>query len=124
MINLGLNANDPNLVLLGAIPACLLALLVDLLLEKVEKSITPEGLKPADQIVYMPHGKRVMRRGLLVCAALLIVPTISSVAQKVSDNEERLVIGAQNFTESLILGDIYSELIEAKTDIPVEKTYN
>ena len=43
MINLGLNANDPNLVLLGAIPACLLALLVDLLLEKVEKSITPEA---------------------------------------------------------------------------------
>lgn len=126
MINLGLNANDPNLVLLGAIPACLLALLVDLLLEKVEKSITPEGLKPADQIVYMPHGKRVMRRGLalVLCAALLIVPTISSVAQKILDNEERLVIGAQNFTESLILGDIYSELIEAKTDIPVEKTYN
>ncbi len=126
MINLGLNANDPNLVLLGAIPACLLALLVDLLLGKVEKAITPEGLKPADQIVYVPHGKRVIRRrlALVLCAVLLIGPTIFSVAKKFYDTEDRLVIGAQNFTESLILGDIYSELIEAKTDIPIEKTYN
>ena len=126
MINLGLNANDPNLVLLGAIPACLLALLVDLLLGKVEKSITPEGLKPADQIVYMPRNKRLWRRGLalVLCAALLIIPTISSIARNIFDKEDCLVIGAQNFTESLILGDIYSELISEKTDIPIEKTYN
>ena len=32
MINMGLNANDANLVLLGAIPACLLALAVDFVL--------------------------------------------------------------------------------------------
>ena len=48
MINMGLNANDANLVLLGAIPACLLALVVDFILGKVERAITPEGLKPAD----------------------------------------------------------------------------
>lgn len=57
MINMGLNANDANLVLLGAIPACLLALAVDFVLGKVEKAITPEGLKPADKIVYMPRAQ-------------------------------------------------------------------
>lgn len=126
MINLGLNANDPNLVLLGAIPACLLALAVDLILGKVEKSITPEGMKPAEQIVYVPRKKRLLRRGfaMALCASLLIVPTVASAARKIGDREEKLVIGAQNFTESLVLGDIYSELIEARTDIPVEKTYN
>ena len=50
MINMGLNANDANLVLLGAIPACLLALAVDFVLGKLEKSINPEALKHADQI--------------------------------------------------------------------------
>lgn len=126
MINLGLNANDANLVLLGAIPACLLALVVDFILGKVEKAITPEGLKPADQIVYMPRRKRLARRvlALALCAALLIVPTAASVVRSLSDGEDRLVIGAQNFTESLILGNLYSELIQAKTDIPVEKTDN
>lgn len=126
MINLGLNANDANLVLLGAIPACLLALVVDFVLGKVEKAITPEGLKPADQIVYMPRKKRLMRRclALALCAAILIVPTLSSIIQALSKNNDRLVIGAQNFTEALIMGDLYSELIQAKTDIPVEKSFN
>ncbi len=126
MINLGLNANDANLVLLGAIPACLLALVVDFILGKVEKAITPEGLKPADQIVSMPRNKRNARRvlALVLCAALLVVPSAASVAQSLTDDDDRLVIGAQNFTESLMLGEIYSELIQAKTDIPVEKTFN
>ena len=51
MINMGLNANDANLVLLGAIPACLLALAVDFVLGKVEKAITPEDFKTADRMV-------------------------------------------------------------------------
>lgn len=77
MINMGLNANDANLVLLGAIPACLLALAVDFVLGKVEKAITPEGLKPADKIVYIPRRKRLARQAvaLALCAVLLIVPS-------------------------------------------------
>lgn len=43
LINLGLNANDADLVLLGALPACLLALVVDFVLGKVENALTPEG---------------------------------------------------------------------------------
>lgn len=126
MINLGLNANDANLVLLGAIPACLLALAVDFVLGKVEKAITPEGLKPADKIVYMPRKKRMFRRGmaLALCAVLLVVPAGVSVFQSFNKNDEKLVIGAQNFTEALILGNIYSELIQDKTDIPIEEKFN
>lgn len=126
MINMGLNANDANLVLLGAIPACLLALAVDFVLGKVEKAITPEGLKPADKIVYMPRRKRLARQAvaLALCAVLLIVPSTSSLVRSLSKDENRLLVGAQNFTEGMILGDIYVELIEAKTDIPVERVYN
>lgn len=40
LINLGLNANDADLVLLGALPACLLALVVDFVLGKVENALT------------------------------------------------------------------------------------
>lgn len=46
MINMGLNANDANLVLLGAIPACLLALAVDFVLGKVEKPSPPKDSSP------------------------------------------------------------------------------
>ncbi|MEE0433833.1 MAG: ABC transporter permease/substrate-binding protein [Peptococcaceae bacterium] len=126
MINLGLNANDANLVLLGAIPACLLALVVDFVLGKVEKALTPEGLKPAEQIVYLPRKKRLFRSGiaLALCAVILIVPAGASVAQSLAKNDDKLVIGAENFTEALIFGYLYSDLIQAKTDIPVEEKFN
>ncbi len=126
MINLGLNANDANLVLLGAIPACLLALLVDFVLGKVEKAITPEGLKPADQIVYLPRKKRMLRQGiaLALCAVLLVVPAAASIVDALRSNDDKLVVGAQNFTESLILGYIYSDYISSNTDIEVEERFN
>lgn len=126
MINLGLNANDANLVLLGAIPACLLALAVDFVLGKVEEVITPEGLKPADQIVYLPLKKRMVKKviAVVLCVVLLIVPAGSSLISALSKGEEKLVIGSENFTESLVLGYIYSELIQANTDISVEEKFN
>lgn len=126
MINLGLNANDANLVLLGAIPACLLALLVDFVLGKVEKEITPEGLKPSDQIVYLPRKKRMLRRGIALgmCGVMLVVPTAAAVLDAVREDDDKLVVGSQNFTESLILGYLYSNLIRENTDIPVEEKFN
>ena len=126
LINLGLNANDANLVLLGAIPACLLALVVDFVLGKVESAITPEGLKPADQIVYRPRKQRMMKRTIAftLCAVMLIVPAGASVIQSLTKNDDKLVVGAQNFTEALILGYMYSDLIQDKTDIPVEEKFN
>lgn len=61
---------------------------------------------------------------MALCAVLLIVPSVSSLVRSLSKDENRLLVGAQNFTEGMILGDIYVELIEAKTDIPVERVYN
>ena len=46
LINLGLNANDADLVLLGALPACLLALVVDFVLGKCTDSGRPETGRP------------------------------------------------------------------------------
>ena len=38
--------------------------------------------------------------------------------------EEKIVIGSENFTEALILGNIYSQLIQDQTDIKVEEKFN
>lgn len=81
LINLGLNANDADLVLLGALPACLLAL-------------------------------------------ILVVPCFASVYSVFQRKEEKIVIGSENFTEALILGNIYSQLIQDQTDIKVEEKFN
>lgn len=41
----GLNINDRNLILAGAIPAALLALVFDYVLKKLEEKVTPKGIK-------------------------------------------------------------------------------
>ena len=55
---------------------------------------------------------------------MLIVPAGASIIQSLAKNDDKLVIGAQNFTEALILGYMYSELIEDKTDIEIEEKFN
>lgn len=126
LINLGLNANDADLVLLGALPACLLALVVDFVLGKVENALTPEGLKPVDQITNRTKAERKRRTVMAVCllVLILVVPCFASVYSVFQRKEEKIVIGSENFTEALILGNIYSQLIQDQTDIKVEEKFN
>src|SRR5580704_8744671 len=37
--------------------------------------------------------------------------------------ENRIVVGAKNFTEQLILGELIAQQIEAKTQLPVERRF-
>lgn len=126
LINLGLNANDADLVLLGALPACLLALVVDFVLGKVESALTPEGLKPVDQITNRTKAERKGRTVMAVCLLILIlvVPCFASVYSVFQRKEEKIIVGSENFTEALILGNIYSQLIQDQTDIKVEEKFN
>ncbi|KXG09889.1 Glycine betaine/carnitine/choline transport system permease protein OpuCB [Anoxybacillus sp. P3H1B] len=45
LIDRGLRVADKNLILAGAIPAAILAILFDLILKKIENKVTPKGLK-------------------------------------------------------------------------------
>lgn len=130
MINLGLNANDVNLVLLGAIPACLLALALDFVLGMVEQALTPEGILPAS-VGSTPASKRRAHRIMRHVAAAvavtisLIVPCASSIVSAIgNDPDDTVTVGAENFTEAIILGNIYSQLIQHKTNLKVNEKFN
>ncbi|QOL35327.1 ABC transporter permease/substrate-binding protein [Bifidobacterium lemurum] len=125
MINLGLNANDVNLVLLGAIPACMLALAVDAVLAMVERILTPEGLKSPDKIVHLSKPHRVLRTAAAAIAAfaVLVAPLLSMIPEAVGHDDE-IVVGSENFTEALILGNIYSQLIQRNTNLKVDEKFN
>lgn len=126
-INLGLNSQNIDLVLLGAIPASLMALGLDFLLGRLEHAITPEGLRPPELIQNISKEKRrreqVVAFGL--CALLVLLPVGFSVAEAVdSQGKDKIVVGSSNFTEVMILGYMYSDLIESNTDIEVEERFN
>ena len=118
-INLGLNSLNVEMILLGAVPVSLLALLFDFIFAKLEQAVTSEGLLPNEQIQNLP--KRVIRRRQViavgVCVALVVVAIGGGLSNKKS--EKHITVGSANFTEVYIVGNIYKELIEAKTDIEV-----
>lgn len=126
MINLGLNANDVNLVLLGAIPACALALVVDAALALVERILTPEGLKAPEMIRHPSRLRRVLRLATAAMAAfaVLVAPLLSLLPAAVARHDDEITVGSQNFTESLILGNIYSQLIQHNTTLKVNEKFN
>jgi len=40
-----------------------------------------------------------------------------------SDHADRIVVGSKNFTEQLILGELFAQVIEARTHLPVERRF-
>jgi glycine betaine/choline ABC-type transport system substrate-binding protein len=49
---------------------------------------------------------------------LLLLPVIAC-----ERNANRIVVGSKNFTEQLILGELFEQIIEARTHLPVERRF-
>lgn len=126
-INMGLIGLNLNMVLLGAIPASLLALLIDYMLSQAEKLLVPEGLKPASEIQNDQGRHRAFTKTVVaaLCAFLVIMPIgVRSYDYYKTATQKTIVIGTSNFTEVFILGYMYEDLIEANTDIKVDRRFN
>jgi osmoprotectant transport system substrate-binding protein len=68
----------------------------------------------------MKTEQRILLR--LIVAALLPVIILSSISCSPS-HSDRIVIGSKNFTESLILGELMAQVIEANTKLKVERRF-
>lgn len=113
----GVQTVNNNMILAGAIPACLLALLVDYIFGKIELLVTPKGLNP--------RSSKKNFIGLKIISSLLIlVILVTSVMSFINSKKETITIGSKNYTEQLILGNMYADLIEAHTDYNVERKLN
>lgn len=125
-INMGLIGLNINMVLLGAIPASILALLIDYILASLEEIITPEGLKPVEEINKLTKHQLFVKK-IIICSIsfiIFIIPLGINLNKHFEKDEKTIVVGTTNFTEVFILGYIYSELIEKNTDIKVIKRFN
>lgn len=111
----GLSLNNVPLILLGSIPAAMLALLLDYLISIVEKSLTNRKRKN--------NIKRTDILWLLPCAILASMLVIFSF-YLLHSSEHKVIIGTKNFTEQLILGEILAQTLEKKTSLTVERKFN
>jgi osmoprotectant transport system substrate-binding protein/osmoprotectant transport system permease protein len=132
-INRGLALANNNLVLLGAIPAALLALIVDFSIASMLWSVQPRKHRHLS-----PHLQAVFR-GLAFSVPFLIGiggaiayvsgPGPGHVSESVFSTgdrgpKSRVVIASKNFTEQFILGELMAQLIEENTELAVLRRFN
>ena len=120
----GVSTVNNNMILAGAIPACLLAIVLDFILGKVENIVIPEGIRTSNnkpsKINKLFKNKKV-KIGSLVLALILIV---GSVAASLNKGKNTIVVGSKNYNEQIILGNMVASLIENKTKYKVERKFN
>lgn len=110
-ITQGLSLDNNKLILLGAIPAALLALAVDYLLGQCELRLNRYQLPN-------PH-QRFSNLGMISIASIVILLFIAGVYAQIKPERDSIVVGSKNFTEQYILGHMISDLIKAHSKLNV-----
>ncbi len=111
-------------ILAGAIPACLLALGVDVFFASVEYLIVPRGIHPDFLISRSLYRKGRRKHRIIAGVLALVLILLVGLRALPSGKEKGLSIGMKDFTEHTILGNMVAELIEERTGIPVERRLN
>lgn len=116
----GISTVNTELILAGTIPAALMALLFDYFLGRMERALTPRGVRKNTRKPKLIRGLEIALGSLLVL--VLIASLVTRLGQ--SNGANTVVVGGKNFTEQDILVHMMASLIEAKTDLKVvRKTY-
>ncbi|WP_226527569.1 glycine betaine ABC transporter substrate-binding protein [Metabacillus niabensis] len=113
----GLQTYNTGLILAGAIPSALLAIIFDYLIKLLETDVTPRGIQETKT---NPNVSRV--RKWVVVGLILLIPISTFVSQIGAENggKNTITITGKNFTEQEILVYIMGHLIEEHTDLNVE----
>ena len=107
-------------ILAGAIPSCLLALLVDYLAATVESLVTPVSLQKCS--LSTNRKKRSRRKITLSIVSLTIILSfIFSYFSGINKNDKMITVGSKDYTEQAILGNMVADMIEAHTEISVNR---
>ena len=123
-IQAGIQIINTNMILSGAIPACLLALLMDYVFGIIEKAVVPISLSEninsmnSEDILKLKNKRRKQLIVIFSCIALLVC---NLIVQNVDFKKEyKITIGTTEYVEERIVSQLYSQIIEDRTDVKVE----
>lgn len=123
----GIQTVDNNLILFGAIPAAILALIIDWITGKIEAATMPNGIKKSDGTMKVKRNasNKKSKRNIIIASVLAVVIIGGALANSIlSKNDNKITIASKNYTEQIILGNMLEQFIENKTDIDVETKLN
>lgn len=122
----GIQIINVEMILSGAIPACLLALLIDYIFSLVEKAVVPISLQIAGSALSANEiqGMRRHRKRILATAAAALLVLTGSIIYDSVDwaglSGQTVTIGTTEYIEERIVSQLYAQMIEDRTDLHVE----
>jgi osmoprotectant transport system permease protein len=106
----GVSMVDSTVILAGAIPAALLAIVVDAGLLGIERRFARRRRR----------GSNAPLKAVAVLVAVTLVTSIVVAERRTA----AIVVGSKNFTEQIILGELVAEIIERDGGMPVQRRLN
>ncbi|MCH3963239.1 MAG: ABC transporter permease subunit [Clostridium sp.] len=110
MVFTGVQSVNNDMILSGAIPACILALIIDFSIGSIEKSVTRKKRRKR---------KSSLKYKSIAAFAICIIIVLGSVFYY-KNSKDTVVVGGRNFTEQTIMVYMVGELIEKNSDVKVE----
>ncbi len=123
----GISTTNNFQILAGAIPACILALLVDYIFGLIEELVTPIALqdssnKSKDKLKKSRQNKKVILAITVVLIAGLFIT--NGIKNNMNKSDRQIIVAGKDYTEQYIMTHMMSELIEENTDIQVVRKVN
>ncbi|MBU6454839.1 MAG: ABC transporter permease subunit [Cyanobacteria bacterium REEB67] len=122
-INRGLALSSSRLILLGAIPSGLLAIIYDLSLAAAEWGIRP--VRKVDTPLSLPQQKLRRRAAASLPVALFVASlALYVVAHPLSQASSSITIGSKHYTEQIILAELIAQTIEKDMHVKVQRRFD
>lgn len=123
LIYSGVQMVNTNMILAGAIPACILALSMDWIFSRVENFVTPLSLRKKAKFpnsLKEVEKRQKHRKAIYVSVAtLLCIIIVTSTINSVAAKSKEIVVSSKNYTEQILLGNMTADIIEGNTDFNV-----
>lgn len=122
----GISTTNNGQILAGAIPAAILALIVDYIFGLIEKLVTPVSIQyTASNTKEMVVKSRKTHKVILgMVAALLAVMFVSNWVGSLDKADKTITVGGKDYTEQFVVVHLISDMIEDRTDIKVIRKDN
>lgn len=120
----GIQTTNNALILSGAIPAAILALVIDFITSRIEKSVTPNGIKSENGVIKKNKKPYISKKVVSIATALIVFIFGSLSVKAYINTKNSITIGSKNYSEQLILGNMYADLVENHTDLKVNRKTN
>lgn len=118
----GLRVNDDRLLLAGAVPSALMALLADFGFTLIEKRFDPNASRQRR----LPRPLRIAALAVLAAGVLMMGYAVVKSFRGPdggSDARAHVVVGSKDFTESNLLAEIVAQMLEAQ-NVTVDRRFD